>query len=563
MRINSVSAIGFLQKINKVNNQSRYYSTPLSPLKGDTVSFSGQFSIKEIGVTPKRAAVIANSYATSTAGHRAEYMGENFTPEIVKLITLGMADYVNKKADEEGHKPKVLIGGDTREATKKSLPLISETLSGQGIDVIYIKEPVPSPLLAYAAEKNNIDLAVLMTASHNPWKDGGYNFVTGDGAIATSDITQEIAENIRNIANLGFYTEQKYNKGKIKEFNPFDMYYKRITNGIVDWDNIKNSGLTVYYDGLNGTGNYVFPKLLKKQGIPLINVKSSGQEGPNPTEENLVQLRKTVAANKNSGLVVGFSNDGDADRFGVVDEKGNFISTNDVLLLVSHHLADNKGIKGAIVRSQSTSVQLDKIAEKHGLEVYETPVGFKYLGSDILKVRNEGSDILIAGEESGGLTVNGHIPEKDGIIALSLIMDLIATEKKPLSQILADLKKNLGGYYEVQNISKKFNNDAAKNKIMKIAEGMCEKAMNGDADFFGTHKIDIEKSRACRERMESYKPGGDGYKFILTDGSSVLMRKSGTEPMVRFRIEAAGRTQQEAKNNYAILYKDLSSFFSL
>jgi phosphomannomutase len=295
----------------------------------------------------------------------------------------------------------------------------------------------------------------------------------------------------------------------------------------------------------------------------MINVKSSGQEGPNPTEENLQQLKETVAANKKPGLVVGFSNDGDADRFGVIDEKGNFISTNDVLLLVSHHLADNKGIKGAIVTSQSTSVQLDKIAEKHGLDVYETPVGFKYLGSDILKVRNEGSDILIAGEESGGLTVNGHIPEKDGIIALSLIMDLIATEKKPLSKIISDLKSDLGGFYEVQSISKKFDNDEAKNKIMKKAELMFDKAMNGDTDFFGTHKIDIEKSRACKQRMETYKPGGDGYKFILTDGSSVLMRKSGTEPMVRCRIEAAGKTPEEAKSNYNILADDLSDFFTL
>ncbi|MBQ9246279.1 hypothetical protein IJ182_08440 [bacterium] len=565
MRISALKGFNYFPSLKNVQKTSNYtVNTNYQPkLNADTVTFSGKYEVKPVNVETEMADKIAHSYETSTAGHRAEYMGETFTPPIVNLITLGMADYVKEKAEQEGHKPTILIGGDTRQATRESLPLIRDTLAGQGIDVIHITEPVPSPLLAYAAEQNDIDLAVLMTASHNPWKDGGYNFVTDDGAIAGTDITQKIAQNIRDIAERGVYTELKTEKGNIKEIDPFDMYYKRISKGIIDWDKIRDSGLTVYYDGLEGTGNYVVPKLLKKKGIPFIPVKSSGQEGPNPTEENLSLLKDTVSHSDKTGLVVGFANDGDADRFGVIDEKGNFISTNDVLLLVAHHLADNKGVEGAIVRSQSTSEQIDKIAEKHNLDVYETPVGFKYLGSDILKLREQGSDILIAGEESGGLTVNGHIPEKDGIIAISLIMDLMAEEEKPLSTILSDLKKDIGTYYVSENISKKFPDDESKNKIMQKAEKLYDNAVNGDTDFYGTHEIDVERTVDCKKRMESYKQGGDGYKFFLTDGSNVLMRKSGTEPMVRCRIESTGKTLEEAQENFDIINNDLVDFFKL
>ena len=345
MRISALSGLSFLPKVsfNKINNHSNSFTLP--SLKNDTVSFSGKYSIKPVNVPKEDASAVAHSYRTSTAGHRAEYMGRTFTPSIVKLITLGMAGYVKDKAQKEGHKPTVLIGGDTRQATRESLPLISETLSSQGIDVLYVKEPVPSPLLALAAEENDIDLGVLMTASHNPWKDGGYNFLTDEGAIATSDITGKIAENIENIAELGVYTENNLpqDKGSVTEIDPFDSYFDRINNGLIDWNNIKESGLTVLYDGLQGTGNYVVPKLLQKEGIPFVSVESEGQEGPNPTEDNLQALKDAVSKNSDKGLVVGLSNDGDADRFGVVDEQGNFISTNDVLLLVAHHLADNKG----------------------------------------------------------------------------------------------------------------------------------------------------------------------------------------------------------------------------
>ena len=180
----------------------------------------------------------------------------------------------------------------------------------------------------------------------------------------------------------------------------------------------------------------VVPRLLKDFEIPFEEVVSGGQEGPNPVAKNLTLLSEKVASS-DAAMKIGLANDGDADRFGVVDEKGNFVDANEVILLTAYHLAKNKGLEGA---NQATSTQVDALAEKFNLQSMRTPVGFKFIGEEIIDLRKDGKDILVAGEESGGLTVQGHIPEKDGIIAIMLMADLVATEKKPLSQILADAK---------------------------------------------------------------------------------------------------------------------------
>ncbi len=561
MKIGAISNLMPLHSINKLNGNTSLGT--VNSIKNDSVSFSGKYHVRRVDVPVEKAEFVANSLSTSTSGHRAEYLSENFTKDIVNLITLGIADYAKDKAKEGGHRPTVLIGGDTRRASRESLPEIKDTLTRQGVDVIYIKEPVPTPLLAFAAENKNIDLAVLMTASHNPWNDAGYNIVTPEGAIAGPDVTKQIADRMVTIAKIGSYPELHKDLGKVEEFDPFDMYYERISNANIDWDNIKESGLVVYYDGLQGTGGYVVPKLLEKKGIEDEIVHSQGQDGPNPTDKNLKQLEAAVKNNNDKGLVVGLSTDGDADRFGVVDEQGNYITPNDVILLVGYHLAKNKNIEGTVIRSQATSKQIDKIADKYNLDKIETPVGFKFIGGDMLNLREQGKDILVAGEESGGLTVNGHIPEKDGIIAISTIMDLIATEKKPLSQILKDVKADLGVYYKTKCESQRFTDEESKAKVMKKAEAMYNDAMNGNLDFYGTHRIDAEKTAECRKNMEHYKKGGDGYKFILTDGSTILMRKSGTEPLVKCYIEAAGSTPEEAEQNYDVLWSDLGDFFKV
>lgn len=563
MKINAINNVQVVSKLGlaksgKSNaNQRINITEPMT----DSVSFSGLKRVP-INVTKEKARFVANSLSTSTSGHRAKYLSENFTKDIVKLITLGVAGFAIENAQNKDY-PIVLIGGDTRTATRESLPLIKETLLRQGVDVIEIEDPVPTPLLALAAKEKDVDLAILMTASHNEWSDGGYNLVTKAGAIAPAEVTQEVAKHMIDYADKGFAVENVFSKGRSYKFDPFVLYKNAIDlSGLVNWKSIKDSGLTVYYDGLKGTGEYVIPRLLKAKGINYTQVNSEGQKGPNPTDENLNVLKNQIAQS-DKALRIGLANDGDADRFGIVDEKGNFINANDVILLTGYHLAKNKGKTGAIIRSQATSMQLDKLADNYGLEKFETPVGFKYIAEDILDLRRAGKDILVAGEESGGLTVNGHIPEKDGVIAISLMMDLVATENKPISEILKNVKNELGASYSINNFSKRMTDESAKNAIMAKVEKTYNDAMNGKVDFGTSHKIDTEKTAQLRASMENYRKGGDGYKFILTDGSSVLMRKSGTEPLVKCYIEATGKNAEDAKANSDLLRAQMDDFFQI
>ncbi len=558
---NSDLRIGRANAYEKIQiaRENRIFAT--NPVQ-DTVSFSGNIKTQKINVDKETAEFVANSLSTSTSGHRAVYGSKTFSPEVVKLITLGVGQYAKDMAAAKGERPVVLIGGDTRKATRESLPLIKDTLTEQGVDVVYIKEPVPTPLHALMTKEKNIDIAVLLTASHNPWTDGGYNLVTKEGAIAAPSVTKQIAKNMVDFAEKGKYITDTRNKGKVIETYPYEMYKDTLNSyNLIDWEGIRNSGISIYYDGLKGTGENVFPRLLKEYGIPVTVVDSGKKDGPNPTDSNLKELKAKIHEDK-SALKIGLANDGDADRFGLVDENGTFITPNDVILLVAHHLANNKGFSGNIIRSQATSSQLDLFAGNNGLKVNQTPVGFKYIAEDIIDMRKEGKDILVAGEESGGLTIAGHIPEKDGIIALLAILDLVATEKKPLSVILEETKKNLNSEFRAEVYNKVLNNEADKAIIMQRMEGIYNNAIDGQRQF-GDFVIDVERTKDNSKEMERYRQGGDGIKLYFTNGSSILVRKSGTEPKVKAYIETYDKAPETADENLVKLRSEIERLFDI
>ena len=549
MKIQNIQNLVLGRKIKFTPRINNFYHT--KPLNNDVleISFKNKNKVtKPLNIGYDSASKIVSNLATATSGHRASWGSETFDKDAVKLIALGVAEYAKENSLING-KPAVIIGGDTRVATRESLPEIKDTLLKQGVDVIYIKDPIPTPLLALTAKTFDLGISILMTASHNPWQDGGFNFITSEGAVAPTSVTGSIAKHIDNIAKRGSYTEDIVPTGVEYKYDPYNLYLNELDSlGLIDFEKIKNSGIKVYYDGLQGTGKYVVPRMLDDFNINYKQVNSKGQTGPNPTEANLKELSKQVK-NSDSELKIGLANDGDADRFGIIDENGNFIDPNDVLLLVAHHLINNKNLSGDIVRSQATSQLLEKIGQKYGLKTHETPIGFKYLASDIMNARKEGRDIIVAGEESGGLTTYGYIPEKDGILADFLILDLVAAENKPISEILENVKKDLGYVTYVDNYSKRLKDEETKQYVMNKAKKRLEDAFNGDVDFGYKHKVDIIKTLKTKDNIESYRPEGDGYKFVMTDGSTVLIRKSGTEPLTRFYIEATGSNSTEAKEN--------------
>ncbi|MBQ8634900.1 hypothetical protein IJ425_01950 [bacterium] len=564
MRVCCVNGINSVFKTNvakKANN-----NVAISPFKSDIVSFSSKYVNRPLNVDWDTAKTVTDSLSTSTSGHRAEYGTKVFNEDVVKMLTLGVADYAKEEAKNNypERTPIVLIGGDARKATKESLPIINETLLGQGVEVIYIPEPIPTPALAYAAKKYDVDAAVLMTASHNPWEDGGYNMVTKEGAIAPASVTKKVANHALNHVKKGYYKELKNPFAQSSAFShviyPYELYKNLIdSHEIIDWEGIKDSNLTIYYDGLQGAGSNIMPRLLEEKGIPFYEVKSKGQIGPNPTKENLKMLSRVVK-NSDGEFRIGLSNDGDADRFGVIDENGDFISTNDVLLLATYHLVHNRGIDGVLLRSHATSSQLDELAQRYDRPVIDTPVGFKYIGEKILNLRKEGKDILIAGEESGGLTINSHVPEKDGILATLLIADLVAQEEKPLSQILKDVKADLSNYYSAKSINIRLEDNAKKDAILAKAKDIYNAAMVGENEF-GSFEIDAKKTREHQKHMQEYKQSGDGVKLFFVDGSSVLIRKSGTEPLIRYYIEAIDEDSDVADNKVEKIEQTLNEVF--
>ena len=263
--------------------------------------------------------------------------------------------------------------------------------------------------------------------------------------------------------------------------------------------------------------------------------------GPDPTAKNLKNLKTAVShLNHPSNLKVGLANDGDADRFGVIDEKGNFIQPNDVIALVLYHLIKNKKREGVVVRSQATSHLLDEIAKRYCFPVKQTPVGYKYIAEVFKESDHTSQKVIIGGESSGGLSIYGHIPEKDGIIANLSILELMAYENKPIGEILKSLRSNLAQKYLFTEMGIKTEKKDA------IAEHFTT-LFNKGGQFAGL-EVDVQKSHAEAKNLKDKFHTQDGTKLYFKDGSWLLVRKSGTEPMARIYFEAIDSNQAAAED---------------
>lgn len=519
-----------------------------------TVAFKAQSGY----LSTTDTAELAKLLTSSTSGYRADLTREidgkaPFTRQLVNTITDGAIVYAKRSGINA-----IIIGGDTKQATTDNIGPIAERIMNRGINVITpgrdgsggIK-PIATPMLALANKEygDQAPLGILLTSSHNPWTDGGYNFTTSAGAIAPASVTEQIGQ-CMNDAVAGNATQELNSDapGTETTFDPLKMYDDHVTNTIdIDWGAIKGANINIYYDGLQGTGGIYFPELLGNHGIQLTRQMDSQVKEPDPTKDNLQGLISEVKADTSRNLTIGLSNDGDSDRFGVIDEKGNFITPNDVLLLTAHHLVENKGQKGIIIKNHATSAQLDAFAEKHyGITVMQTPVGFKYIGAELEHQEEHGNPVLLAGEESGGLTIHGHIPEKDGFLASLMMLEMMAMEEKPLSQILSDVKKGLGKAFSGELIKIKLNNAEDKDRLINELEPYA----NGEETHFADMEIDADKTAREEQNIRKYKEQGDGIKLYFTDGSFLLARKSGTESFVKIVVETTGSDKAEAAEKF-------------
>ena len=436
-----------------------------------------------------------------TDGWRA-IVGQDFNSENVDIVTKAIAKYIYENF---GIYKKIIIGYDPRNMAREFSTQCANTLAELGFTVLYSKKVVPTPILAFNAKYMDA-CAIMFTASHNPPEYLGIKFIPDYAGPATSDITDEI------VANLDCGFEKKIN-GSIQEVDFTQSYFEHIRK-LINFDKIRELNKNIIFDGLYSATIGYFDKLLSEEDIKFNSIHmmhdvNFGGGMPEPKPIFMADLVEMVLKTPNS---VGFANDGDGDRFGVINENGEYVTPNEIIAILMLHLKKNKGMNGPLVKTVGASLMLDKIAEKYGVEVVETAVGFKHVGEAMRKY-----DPIIGGEESGGLSIQGHIPEKDGILANLLILEAMAYENKTLVELQRDLAQIAGC---------KFYNDRVDLKLSTREE---------------IEQV-IEKFRVTETFADMgviRKDFKDGVKLYLDDNTSwVLVRPSGTEPLLRIYFES-------------------------
>lgn len=449
-----------------------------------------------------------------TDGWRA-IVGEDFTEVNVELVARAIAKYVY---ETYGIEKEIIIGYDPRNMADVFSKLTAEIISGYGFKVSYSSRVVPTPVLAYCAKHRNA-CAVMFTASHNPPEYLGIKFIPDYAGPATKEITDKLEENL----GQSFTTDKAG-----KEYNTTDFskeYYEHIEK-LIDFEAIKNAGINIIFDGLYSASIGYFDTLLKDHGIRfesmnMVHDVNFGGGMPEPKPKYMADLIEKIKGLKNT---VGFANDGDADRFGVINEDGEYVTPNEIIAILLKHLKENKKLSGCLVKTVGASLMLDKVAEKTGVEVVETAVGFKHVGQAMRE-----NDCLIGGEESGGLSIKGHIPEKDGLLANLLVLEAMAYWNKSLVELQKELKEFVGCEFVNDRVDFKLSDRSGINVVIdKIAE---IKSAGG----FELKKTDRK----------------DGIKIYLGDNSWVLARPSGTEPLLRIYFES------DSKENLKRLQDDI------
>ena len=465
-----------------------------------------------------------------TGGWRA-FIGEEFTKDNVRLVAQALSNImINEQAQEKGF----VIGYDRRFLSDKASKWFAEVVAANGIKVSFIDRFVPTPIVMFQAKEMGCIYSACITASHNPADYNGIKVFIEGGRDADEIITQKIEQQIahltqQDVSSVDF--EEALNDGSIEIINPMNDFVDSIIDKI-DMDSIKKANLRVLIDPMFGVAKNALQTVLisARCDVDVINDGENPSFGglmPSPNAATLYRLKHLVA---HDGYDIGIGTDGDADRLGIIDEKGHFIHPNEVLLLLYYYLLEYKGWKGSVVRNIATTHLLDKVAADHGEKSFEVPVGFKHISSQM-----EADDSLLGGESSGGLTIRGHIKGKDGVFASSLLVEMISVTGKKLSEMLDEIYAKYGYAY--------------------TAEGDCTfKASEKEALY---NKIYIEKQLPEFEHEIEKVSYDDGAKVYFKNGGWVIARFSGTEPLLRIFAEMEDQLTAEKVLN------EMKAFLSL
>ncbi len=445
-------------------------------------------------------------------------IGDDFTYASVRRVAQGTVEYMLSRSKS----PTAIVGYDCRFASEEFARTVAEVFAANGVSSLLFDRPSPTQVASWSVIERKATGAAVITASHNPYLFNGFKYKPETGSSAPTEV---IAELERRINALPEVPAPDRADSLVSLYDPRPAYYAQIAR-MVDLEAIKAAGLRVVHECMYGSGYGYVSDLIGggRTAVTQLHHERNpffGGLNPEPIRPN---IDRAIAVMRAGGYDLCICTDGDADRVGIIDETGRFINQLQVYALLMLYLFEVRGLRGPVVRTVTMTSMAEKLGAEFGAEVFEVPVGFKYVAPKMME-----TEAVLGGEESGGFAVRGHIPERDGILAGLLFADMIVKRGKPLSQILTDLEHRVGPHaYARHDIHlHRDTYDADRKRILDAL------AKNAPAQVAGV--------KVARVRSD------DGFKFFLADGSWVLLRASGTEPLVRIYAEAADGAAVEAR----------------
>ena len=440
-------------------------------------------------------------------------IADDFTFDNVRICAQGVADYVKQNAlSERG----LVVGYDTRFASEDFAAAAAEVIAGNDIKVHLCLKPAPTPVVSFTVPATRAAGAIVITASHNPGSWNGFKYKSKDGASAPSEITAQIEESISRLARdrqiKKLPLDKALKKGLIDYLDPSPAYLSRL-NQLINLEQLRRQKLAVIVDPMYGAGAGYFRTLLEGANTKITEINAERNPSfpgiqPEPIAKNLTKLSRLVVEQKAD---IGLATDGDADRIGIVDEKGGFLNQHQVFALLCLYLLEVRSERGAMVKTLTSTEMISRLGKIFDVPVYETAVGFKYV-APLMKQHNA----IIGGEESGGYGFRGHIPERDGILAGLYFLDFMTKTGKTASQLLEYLYSKVGPHYY-----ERIDSHVRKDKRKEITDKL---ASNPPKTLAGAEITRLDTT--------------DGFRFFFADESWLLIRFSGTEPLVRLYAEA-------------------------
>ncbi len=449
-----------------------------------------------------------------TDGWRA-VISETFTFANLRLVAQAMADHIR---EENSQDPTVVIGFDTRFLSDRYAAEVARVMAANEIQTWLARADTPTPAVSYAVVNKKATAGVMITASHNAPRYNGIKLKAGYGGSANAVQNKRVEYHLeRNLASARGPNLMSFNKAlkddRIGKFDPSWAYYEHLST-LVDLDIISSAELRIVADGMYGAGRGVFGEVLARGRSRVHNIRHEMNPGfggihPEPIAKHLGLLMSTI---QGGHWDVGLATDGDADRIGAVDARGAFVDPHRIFALVLRYLLDKREWRGRIVRTVSTTRMIDRLAERFNLPLVETPVGFSHIADEMLN-----NNVVMGGEESGGMSIKGHIPEGDGVLMGLLLLEVMAEAGAPLHEVVEDLLSQVGPAHYARS-DMKLNKPVSKEKMVQMLVTLSPSQIDGVA---------VEDVHTA-----------DGVKYYLNDGSWLLIRPSGTEPVLRVYAEA-------------------------